>query len=48
MERLAPAPYGQACINCAKTKCRCILRGKDLSCERYDHVFLYLAFITQV
>ncbi|KAB5566099.1 hypothetical protein GE09DRAFT_1218375 [Coniochaeta sp. 2T2.1] len=33
-----PAPYGRACLNCARAKCRCIYRtsdaGPDASCER--------------
>ncbi|KAJ9165814.1 Transcriptional regulator WAR1 [Coniochaeta hoffmannii] len=29
-----PAPYGRACVNCARAKCRCIYRTADASCER--------------
>ncbi|KAH8703596.1 hypothetical protein BGW36DRAFT_88931 [Talaromyces proteolyticus] len=29
-----PAPYGRACINCARAKCKCILRDEGSSCER--------------
>ncbi|RJE26156.1 hypothetical protein PHISCL_01506 [Aspergillus sclerotialis] len=29
-----PAPYGRACANCARAKCRCILRNNGGSCER--------------
>jgi hypothetical protein len=28
------ASYGRACAGCSKAKCRCILRGPGLSCER--------------
>ena len=28
------ASYGKACSGCSKAKCRCILRGEGLSCER--------------
>ncbi|KAL1963469.1 hypothetical protein VTN77DRAFT_8370 [Rasamsonia byssochlamydoides] len=28
-----PAPYGRACLNCARAKCKCILRSVG-SCER--------------
>ncbi|CAA9965086.1 hypothetical protein PTMSG1_08445 [Pyrenophora teres f. maculata] len=31
--RKAPAPYGQACSNCVKTKCRCVVREGGV-CER--------------
>ncbi|OKL61994.1 hypothetical protein UA08_02544 [Talaromyces atroroseus] len=29
-----PAPYGRACSNCARAKCKCILRANGDSCER--------------
>ncbi|KAK4165643.1 hypothetical protein QBC43DRAFT_315583 [Cladorrhinum sp. PSN259] len=29
-----PAPYGRACTNCAKAKCRCIYRTVGTGCER--------------
>ncbi|KAK9310998.1 Zn(II)2Cys6 transcription factor [Lipomyces starkeyi] len=29
-----PAPYGQACIDCAKAKCKCIVRRDGSGCER--------------
>ncbi|KAK3991501.1 hypothetical protein QBC44DRAFT_341065 [Cladorrhinum sp. PSN332] len=29
-----PAPYGRACTNCAKAKCRCIYRTVGAGCER--------------
>jgi hypothetical protein len=32
--RKTPAPYGQACVNCVKAKCRCIVREGGV-CERY-------------
>lgn len=32
--RRTPAPYGKACSNCVKTKCRCVLREGGV-CERY-------------
>ncbi|KIW85523.1 hypothetical protein Z517_00915 [Fonsecaea pedrosoi CBS 271.37] len=28
------APYGRACLQCARAKCRCIQRGPGLDCER--------------
>ncbi|KAI9149944.1 MFS-type transporter calB [Paramyrothecium foliicola] len=28
------APYGHACSNCAKAKCKCMSRGPGLGCER--------------
>ncbi|KAH0844960.1 hypothetical protein FOPE_09275 [Fonsecaea pedrosoi] len=28
------APYGRACLHCARAKCRCIQRGPGLDCER--------------
>lgn len=30
-----PAPYGRACSNCARAKCRCIYRPEGADCERY-------------
>lgn len=30
-----PAPYGRACTNCARAKCRCIYRSEGADCERY-------------
>lgn len=39
-----PAPYGHACVNCARAKCKCILLSLDGKCERLDFVienFLY-------
>jgi hypothetical protein len=32
--RKTPAPYGQACVNCVKAKCRCMVREGGV-CERY-------------
>ncbi|KAK4234733.1 hypothetical protein C8A03DRAFT_18416 [Achaetomium macrosporum] len=29
-----PAPYGRACTNCARAKCRCIYRSGGTDCER--------------
>ncbi|KAL2261813.1 hypothetical protein VTK26DRAFT_3256 [Humicola hyalothermophila] len=29
-----PAPYGRACTNCARAKCRCIYRNDGADCER--------------
>ncbi|KAK3903975.1 transcriptional regulator WAR1 [Staphylotrichum tortipilum] len=29
-----PAPYGRACTNCARAKCRCIYRPEGTDCER--------------
>ncbi|KXX73648.1 Transcriptional regulator WAR1 [Madurella mycetomatis] len=29
-----PAPYGRACTNCARAKCRCIYRSDGADCER--------------
>ncbi|KAM7186796.1 hypothetical protein V8F20_011229 [Naviculisporaceae sp. PSN 640] len=29
-----PAPYGRACTNCVRAKCRCILRIDGADCER--------------
>lgn len=29
-----PAPYGRACTNCARAKCRCIYRSEGTDCER--------------
>jgi hypothetical protein len=29
-----PAPYGQACANCARSKCKCIIRHAGGPCER--------------
>ncbi|KAJ9401498.1 hypothetical protein DTO282F9_1695 [Paecilomyces variotii] len=29
-----PAPYGHACVNCARAKCKCILLSLDGKCER--------------
>ncbi|KAK1993065.1 hypothetical protein LX36DRAFT_268945 [Colletotrichum falcatum] len=29
-----PAPYGRACINCSRAKCKCILRPVGGACER--------------
>lgn len=31
----SPAPYGHACTNCAKAKCKCIHRQAGGACERY-------------
>lgn len=42
-----PAPYGRACTNCARAKCRCIYRVAEASCERYvDATAIYLARYT--
>ena len=30
-----PAPYGRACEECARSKCRCMLRHEGGRCERY-------------
>jgi hypothetical protein len=32
--RRSPAPYGHACANCAKAKCKCMIRNPGESCER--------------
>jgi hypothetical protein len=29
-----PAPYGRACLSCAKAKCKCLTRSGSNSCER--------------
>ncbi|QGA17148.1 hypothetical protein EYB26_004818 [Talaromyces marneffei] len=29
-----PAPYGRACVNCVRAKCKCILRNGGEVCER--------------
>ncbi|EED18581.1 hypothetical protein TSTA_123110 [Talaromyces stipitatus ATCC 10500] len=29
-----PAPYGRACVNCVRAKCKCILRNDGDNCER--------------
>ncbi|KAF3762685.1 hypothetical protein M406DRAFT_222878, partial [Cryphonectria parasitica EP155] len=29
-----PAPYGQACLQCYKSKCKCMLRDERGTCER--------------
>ncbi|KAL1874360.1 hypothetical protein VTK73DRAFT_443 [Phialemonium thermophilum] len=29
-----PAPYGRACSNCARSKCKCLYRGDGLDCAR--------------
>ncbi|KAK9319612.1 hypothetical protein V1517DRAFT_310580 [Lipomyces orientalis] len=29
-----PAPYGRACLNCSRAKCKCILRNDGECCER--------------
>ncbi len=29
-----PAPYGKACTNCARAKCRCLYRSGGVVCER--------------
>ncbi|KAI0385678.1 putative C6 transcription factor [Hypomontagnella monticulosa] len=37
MDRRGPvhsAPYGQACVNCFKSKCKCVSRPDGSSCER--------------
>ncbi|KAK4449642.1 hypothetical protein QBC34DRAFT_448702 [Podospora aff. communis PSN243] len=33
-----PAPYGKACTNCVKAKCRCIYRMGGLECERCNRL----------
>ncbi|KAF2493509.1 hypothetical protein BU16DRAFT_541190 [Lophium mytilinum] len=30
----APAPYGRACVDCARSKCKCIVRTPGGACER--------------
>lgn len=37
-----PAPYGRACVNCVRAKCKCILRDGGEICERY---FLYPSYL---
>lgn len=38
-----PAPYGRACVNCVRAKCKCILRNGGEICERYfQFIFTYL------
>ena len=32
------AAYGSACSGCSKAKCKCILRGQGLSCERCNRL----------
>jgi len=39
-----PAPYGRACTNCARAKCRCIYRPEGTDCERYDLTSLCMAW----
>ncbi|KAG0159270.1 hypothetical protein PDIDSM_6792 [Penicillium digitatum] len=29
-----PAPYGRACINCSRAKCKCIIPATGTGCER--------------
>lgn len=36
------APYGQACLQCFKSKCKCVLRSEGGPCERYVVCFLVL------
>ncbi|KAK6076042.1 hypothetical protein SCUP234_07542 [Seiridium cupressi] len=31
---LTPAPYGKACLSCARAKCKCFYRPEGSSCER--------------
>ncbi|KAK9417646.1 hypothetical protein SUNI508_01403 [Seiridium unicorne] len=31
---LTPAPYGKACLSCARAKCKCFYRPEGPSCER--------------
>ena len=35
-----PAPYGQACSNCVKAKCRCMIRDGGGICDRCVTAFL--------
>ncbi|KAH8175191.1 Zn2/Cys6 DNA-binding protein [Sarocladium implicatum] len=37
-EHKESAAYGRACVGCARAKCRCILRGEGLSCERCHRI----------
>lgn len=31
-----PAPYGRACTNCARAKCRCIYEVEGAGCDRLE------------
>jgi hypothetical protein len=35
-----PAPYGQACLACARAKCKCFYRSEGSACERYVNDFV--------
>ncbi|KAE8365733.1 hypothetical protein BDV27DRAFT_144195 [Aspergillus caelatus] len=38
LRKPTPAPYGQACINCARAKCKCLLLATGDQCERCDRL----------
>ncbi|OGM48641.1 hypothetical protein ABOM_002046 [Aspergillus bombycis] len=38
LRKTTPAPYGQACINCARAKCKCLLLATGDQCERCDRL----------
>ncbi|KAE8140437.1 hypothetical protein BDV38DRAFT_239705 [Aspergillus pseudotamarii] len=38
LRKTTPAPYGQACINCARAKCKCLLLAAEDRCERCDRL----------
>ncbi|KAE8414602.1 hypothetical protein BDV36DRAFT_298833 [Aspergillus pseudocaelatus] len=38
LRKTTPAPYGQACINCARAKCKCLLLATGDRCERFDRL----------
>lgn len=42
-----PAPYGHACKNCAKAKCKCIYNQGGTDCERYVHYYTCQAILCE-
>ena len=42
-----PAPYGRACVNCVRAKCKCILRNGGEICERYFSFIFTICVYTE-
>lgn len=48
MDRRGPshsAPYGQACLHCFKSKCKCVPRPGGNGCERSAFLFYDLLLL---
>lgn len=41
-DAVTPAPYGRACVNCSRAKCKCLFRAGADSCERFATLLFFL------